>query len=481
MLAFLFSFLLTFPSQSPVSGELYSSSTSDSVLSTATDSTRGRYVEIDNIFIIGNKVTRESIILREMSVVKGELYFEEDLKEILKIDRRKILNTRLFNTVEITTLELSASKVDVVVRVTERWYTFPSPIFDLVDRNFNDWWQNQGRDLSRVNYGIRLYRNNMRGRNETLRLQIQLGYTRQFDIAYKIPYIDRAQRHGLSVGFLYAENKNIAIETVEHKRNFLDSENLLKLQRIYQLGYQFRNSFYTTHNVLLGFHDNQISDTVALANPEYYLNGQTTQRFFSIIYDVDIDKRDINSYPLHGHKTNFIFRKYGLGIYKDINQFDIGINHARYLDLKRNFYLANYTSVYVSGPDEQPYANRRGLGYKKDFIRGYELYVVEGQTFYLNRTTLKKRLFDTKMRMGVIPIEEFRNVPLAVYIKTYFDMGYAQNFENYGENIRLSDRYLFGTGLGLDIVTYYDTVLRLEYSINREKETGFFLHLKKEF
>lgn len=479
MLAFLFSFLLTFQSPPALQEDINYSSVGAHQLSS--DSVKGRYLEIDNIFIIGNKVTKERIILREMSIIKGAFYYEEDLKDIIIADRKKILNTRLFNTVEITTLELSANKVDVIVRVTERWYTFPSPIFDLVDRNFNDWWQNQDRDLSRVNYGLRLYRNNMRGRNETLRLQIQLGYTRQFDIAYRIPYIDRAQRHGLSIGYLYAENKNIALETVEHKRIFLDSENLLKLQRIYDVGYQFRKSFYTTHSVNVAFFDNEISDTVAIANPEYYLNGQTSQRFFSLIYDLDIDRRDINSYPLHGHKTNFFARKYGLGIYDDINQFDIGINHSRYLDLKRNFYLSNYSSVYFSGPEKQPYANRKGLGYRRDFIRGYELYVVESQSFYLNRTTLKKRLFESKMRMGIMPFEQFRNVPISIYVKTYFDMGYAENFDNAAKNIRLSNRYLFGTGLGLDIVTYYDTVIRLEFSVNRENEKGFFLHLKKEF
>lgn len=479
MLSFLLSILLTFQGPSQLMKGTDAQDSPENYV--PADSLKGRYVYIDNIFIIGNKVTKPGIILRELSVMKGEYYYEEDLKDILSTDRKKILNTRLFNTVEVTPLELAENAVDIIIRVTERWYTFPAPIFDLVDRNFNDWWENQDRDLSRVNYGLRLYRNNMRGRNETLRLQFQLGYTKQFDIAYRIPYIDRSQRHGISIGYLYAENKNIAFETVEHKRNFLDSENLLRLQRTYLLGYQFRNSFYTTHGVALQFHDNEIGDTVALANPEYFLDGQTKQRFFSLYYDLDFDRRDFNSYPLRGHKTNFSFRKYGVGIFNDINQFDIAVNHSRYFDLKRNFFLANYSSVYFSGPGEQPYANRQGLGYRKDFIRGYELYVIEGRHFYLNRTTLKKRIFDTKMRVGLIPIEQFKNVPLAIYIKTYFDMGYTQNFENYTENIRLADRYLFGTGAGIDIVSYYDTVFRLEYSINREQEHGFFVHLKKEF
>ena len=78
----------------------------------------------------------------------------------------------------------------------------------------------------------------------------------------------------------------------------------------------------------------------------------------------------------------------------------------------------------------------------------------------------------------------FRRIPFAVYLKTYFDMGYARNYDFYeveGQNTRLSNKFLYGTGVGLDIVTFYDLVLRLEYSINAERETGFFFNFKKEF
>ncbi|MEQ9165200.1 MAG: outer membrane protein assembly factor, partial [Fulvivirga sp.] len=128
-----------------------------------------------------------------------------------------------------------------------------------------------------------------------------------------------------------------------------------------------------------------------------------------------------------------------------------------------------------------PYSNLGALGYRKDFIRGYELYLVESKNFILNRTTLKKRLISTVGNMRFMPIDQFKKIPLDIYFKVYFDSGYGENFENYELNTTLSDRYLFGTGAGIDFVTYYDSVIRLEYTINRENEAGFFLHFKKEF
>jgi len=40
----------------------------------------------------------------------------------------------------------------------------------------------------------------------------------------------------------------------------------------------------------------------------------------------------------------------------------------------------------------------------------------------------------------------------------------------------LNGKFLAGAGLGVDFVTYYDKVFRVEYTLNAEGESGFFLH-----
>ena len=50
-----------------------------------------------------------------------------------------------------------------------------------------------------------------------------------------------------------------------------------------------------------------------------------------------------------------------------------------------------------------------------------------------------------------------------------------------GINTKLSNHLLAGAGGGLDIVTVYDLVFRLEYTFTREGTHGFFFNLKKEF
>jgi outer membrane protein assembly factor BamA len=477
MLAYLVSILFTFYLSDSVNYEPLTPQ--DSIVQIPQK--KGIPVIIDDIFIVGNKKTRPGIILRELSIVKGEVYNEADLEEILLLDKNKLINTRLFVLVDITILHITETQIDIVVNVSERWYLFPSPIFDLVDRNFNDWWQNQGKDLSRTNIGAKIYKNNFRGRNETLKLLFQFGFTRQIGISYNIPYIDKNKRHGISIRYSYSENKNIAIRTENNKPVFFDSEEILKISKDYSIGYHYRRTFYNFHNAELKFHDNEINDTIVSINPNYYLKGKNSQKYFELSYSFVYDKRDNASYPLKGTRIEFTARKQGLGIYNSIDRFDLITGYTRFLTLGKGFYFGNYTSVYLSLPDEQPYSNVGALGYKKDFIRGYELFLIESKNFILNRFSLKKQILSIVGYTGLIPIEQFRKIPLSIYFKLFFDQGYAENFENYNQNSMLSNRYLFGTGAGLDIVSYYDTVITLEYSMNREQDAGFFLHIRKDF
>jgi hypothetical protein len=124
------------------------------------------------------------------------------------------------------------------------------------------------------------------------------------------------------------------------------------------------------------------------------------------------------------------------------------------------------------------------MGYEKIFIRGYEVYVIEGPRYVLNKTTLKKRIFSRAWELNNWSLEQFNYLPIAIYIKAYADFGYTENYAAYSKsniNSLLTNQFLGGGGFGIDIVSSYDVVLRLEYTFTTQKTKGFFLHLKKEF
>ncbi|MGK7397270.1 MAG: POTRA domain-containing protein [Candidatus Cyclobacteriaceae bacterium M3_2C_046] len=441
-------------------------------------------VEIDRIFIIGNKKTKEKIILREMDVEEGEMIVKSELEEMLEKDKNKIMNTSLFLNVNYNIIELSPQKVDIIIRVAERWYLFPFPIFELADRNFNEWWVNQNRDLSRVEYGLKLYKYNMRGSNETLRLLAQFGFTKKFQMSYTVPYIDQAQKIGLRTYGEYSENDNFNYITVGNKQqdlDFLDSDVWQLRKMRFGIDGTYRRSFYNFHRFRLEYANTRIKDTVAILNPNYLLDGRTGQKMFSLGYNFRRDLRDFAPYPLDGFLLLADVTKLGLGLFNDIDQLEISAQYTRYFDLKNNFYFASSLGGKFSFPAVQPYNNLNAFGFNPFLIRGYDLYVIEGQRMLMNRNTFKMLLFQHEQQLNqFIPLKQFQKFPIAVYLKSYFDMGYIANNGIIPENNTMVNRFLFGGGIGLDLVTFYDMVLRFEYSINRAGETGFYFGIKSD-
>src|SRR5690349_7981632 len=56
--------------------------------------TTGRFIQINRIFIIGNRITRDHIILRELTYKTGDIVFDRDLPGVLELDEKKLMNTR---------------------------------------------------------------------------------------------------------------------------------------------------------------------------------------------------------------------------------------------------------------------------------------------------------------------------------------------------------------------------------------------------
>ena len=46
---------------------------------------------------------------------------------------------------------------------------------------------------------------------------------------------------------------------------------------------------------------------------------------------------------------------------------------------------------------------------------------------------------------------------------------------------QLSNRSIYGAGFGLDFVTYYNMVVRFNYTFNDRKEKGFVFGIGREF
>ena len=162
---------------------------------------------ICKIALSGNKKTHPKIIFRELPFKVGDTLKSENITEQLKIAKENILNTSLFNFADIDTFETRNDSIKISIKLVERWYLWPIPIFEQASRNFNSWFYD--RDFDKINYGLFLAQQNFRGRNELLRIVFRRGFREQYGFAYSIPGIGEKQKLGVEVKFLYYKQRNL--------------------------------------------------------------------------------------------------------------------------------------------------------------------------------------------------------------------------------------------------------------------------------
>ena len=435
-----------------------------------TDTTQ---VFIKTISIIGNKKTKADIIFRELTFQQGDTLMQSSMAAEFQRSKENLLNTSLFNFVEVFYKDDSE---EAIVIVSERWYIWPVPIFEIVDRNVNEWLAK--KDWTRVNYGFALAIYNFRGRNETLALAFRNGYTRKYSLQYNIPYINKNKQEGVAVQFSYSQLHEIAYDTYHDQLRYYRNDDENVLTEFYSsIQLNFRKKLYTTSSIKLEYDDMQVSDSVPALNPDYFNNVNSRQKYFGLTYFYKNDRRDLVSYPLRGTYFDFEAVKKGFDILDDnVVQLYVSSSFRYHTELTKNIFFASGIKGKLSGRSKQPYNVTRGLGYSRDYVRGYEYYVTDGQNFILLKNNLKFRLLPTFVKkFSFIPSEKFSTIPFSFYMNLFYDIAYVRD-RQFAENNLLPNEWMPGYGVGIDFASYYDVVIRVEYSINKFAEDGFFVH-----
>jgi len=446
---------------------------------------RHKYLLIKDIIIEGNRRTKPQIIKRELDFKSGDSIEVANLESLLKWERNKVFNTNLFVTVDVNLEDTDNPKEkNLKIAVKEQWYTIPQLILEPADRNLNEWIFQRGAALNRVNIGLKLFQYNVRGRRESLRLTFQTGFTNNFEISYEIPYLDKNQMWGIRPFLSYSDNKSIAYETDSHKLQYLKplKEQLLRAFFRSGIAINFRRKIFTYHSLELSYNNNHIADTVALLNPDYFLGGRTKQVFIEARYSYTIDKRDVRQYAHKGQYFSYSLSQQGFSNYESLQLSSLSATYAQYFQLGKRTYFATRFKGRTSYPNHQPYLFFKGLGYLQDLVRGYELYPIDGQHYLLSRNSLRYRFFSKIFDFGkIIPIRQFRTMPVDLYFSIFSDFGAAFNdkpIRDYplikSDNSRFSNKLLGSIGAGLHVVTFYNSVLRFETSYNLENEFHFF-------
>lgn len=433
-------------------------------------------IVVDSIMLEGNKKTHPSVIFREITFRQGDTLSVDELITNIAVSRQNLLNLPLFNFVETAVVQGSPQGRSVVFTFTERWYIWPYPIVEVADRNFNAWWKT--KNLSRINIGGYVLVENFRGRLERLKLLVNSGFDQKFETEYFIPYLNRQKTIGLLFQAGVMGNHEVAATTnANHQVVFLRDENKYIRTHIHvYAAVVYRPALYNSHEAGFGWSANQIADTLHTAFATLWPNKH--EQFLTLRYQFKHDRRDYRHYPLKGHyfdltlSGNLPVQATNTGRY----YLEGDVNLRYYGRFDNRFYWAAGAYGRVSSRNPVSYYLMQGLGSGRYFVRGYEYYLIEGQQTALLRSNLIYNILrPTEKHIPFIQNEKFGRVHFAAYLRVFADWGISHNTRPELSG-KLSDRWLGGYGVGFDLVTYYDRVLRVEYSFNRMGESGLFVH-----
>ncbi|HSB93560.1 MAG TPA: POTRA domain-containing protein [Flavitalea sp.] len=433
----------------------------------------GKPFEVGEIEIKGNTKTKDYIILRELPFKSGDSVNLAQLVSGFEVSKQQLMNTRLFNEVVIALKNFHGHFVNIQIEVKERWYIFPLPYLKPVDRNLAEW-AKQGYAADRINYGFKFTYYNFTGRNDKLRIWLTTGYARQIQFQYDQPYADKSLKNGYKIGFNYGLSREINYATSHNQQVFNDSLSTTRLNGFVE--YDYRPGLRTFHAFRLGYSSQTIDEHVLELNPKYFNTNQTTIRYPEFMYSLSHFNVDYIPYPLNGWMGEASLIKRGIN--KETNMWQLAGKLTRAWALGHKFSYAFQAMGGLRVPFDQPYVNSQMFGYGELYLRGLEKYVIDGVGSFLVRNTIRKQLF----KFNVSPPIRSRShdkIPFIFYAKAYGDYGYAYN-KVFPDN-SLVNKNLYSGGLGIDVLTFYDVVLRFDYSFNQLGENGLFLHIKNDF
>jgi len=439
-------------------------------------------VIVGSISISGNEKTKEQIISRELLFATGDTLAREEFAMLVYHSRQNVLNTSLFNFVTIDTV-LSRNQdnlllAEVKIILLERWYIWPVPIMKITDRNLNAWWQSH--DFSRINYGLDVKWYNFTGRMDELDAVVQFGKNRRFSLAYRNPYIDRNKHLGIGFEAGYSKNREVGYGTLNDKLVFAFVPEGLSYNKYLVVNGYYRKNVYTIHELKAGVQLFGFSDSLLVLNHEYSYPDVKKPIFLNVYYKLKVDHRDIKYYPLKGWYADMELNKSGLGFgfEKPVDIAWAKVTARYYAQMAAHWYTGISVTGKVSSAGWQPYFLMQGLGYNRDYVRGYEYNVIDGRHFGVIRSNIKYAIVPERTRnIGLIPTPKFSRIHYALYLTAFADAGYVWQPQRTGQyNNQLPRTLLAGAGIGIDMVTYYDKIVRIEYAVNKSGKSGIFIH-----
>jgi len=401
---------------------------------------------IQNIHILGNRLTKDYVILREMSMKTGDTLAQDAINR----DKDNIYNLGLFNKVDIE-YYVRKDSASVYVIVSERWYIIPYPIVGM-----------KYRDPSKLYYGAGFIHQNFRGQNEKIITNICFGYDRWITLNYQNPKVTSEDDIFISGVFAVQKLHSQSTSSGEYENS-----------NVYVGGtIGKRIGLYQTLSGSLGYevwqvNDPQLHRTISSSGRDAFLSAAVQYRY---------DTRNNREYTTNGLLVSISASKSGFG------ESEMDLSSFSY-DVRKFFGFGNGCGFgartigsFTWGGIIPPYRHVF-FGYDER-IRGYFYNVFEaenriGANVELRLPILLPRYFE----IDWVRVPEFQKLRYGVYFGIFADAG-----KLWSRTQVLSEQpWYSGYGAGLQFLLPYGFTIRTEAAINNLGNAEYMLDFDTSF
>jgi len=440
-------------------------------------------LQVSDITISGNRKTKTGIILCEMELQAGDTVSATELPQIIDKSTDNLLKTSLFNYVTITPVRggIDSTELRLDINVEERWYLWPSANITPHNGNLNDWLANP--DLSLIDYCAGLKKYNFCGRREAVYVNTRFGFNNIIEIGYQNIAIDRKRHHMLSMAISTHRQKSMIIKQYDNEtmyREFEDERWAIK-DYSYELMYTYRPQTNITNNLTAGYIYTHVCDSAAILNPDYLGDGRTRMEGIILKYELRIDNRNSNYYPLRGSFTSILLHKKGI-FSNSLNVTKADFDFRKYMQISTRLYMASQIYATIS-TKKTPFHMMEAIGYKPNILKGYEHNYIAGHNLVYLNTSFKWEIVKTHIwHIKRLNMPRFNKIHYALYLNTFANAGYVSYKNMDSENLNtMNDAKLGAVGTGIDFVTYYDRVFTMYAARNIQGKTYFGVGFKTAF
>ena len=221
----------------------------------------------------------------------------------------------------------------------------------------------------------------------------------------------------------------------------------------------------------VGFGNESISDSAFAIAPNLLPNHKKSFSYVDLNWSYSKVRFDYNPYPTKGASTEIaLSQRFSKESNLSAIQFRQVVAHPI---TPSRFILAESLTIGRT-MQKSNYSDRKLMGYGLMQMNGLDYYVVDGNAGTLFKTALHQKI-GTYTSKNPFTKKFLPSVKYTFWVKVFTQLGYVYSAEKSIAN-PLANSLLRTAGIGVDLISIYDFVLNVDYSINQLGDKGLYLH-----